>query len=74
MEKAKFIYGDRKLYNDYAITSLIGKGNNSVYEIVNKQNKEDTQCVKEIRLGDRNAESIFEKEVKLLEYLKKHPH
>ena len=74
MEKTRFVNGDRELFANYGITSFIAKGNNTVYETVHRSNKDDVQCVKEIRLVDRNAETVFEKEVKLLDFLRKHPH
>lgn len=68
----KFLNGDRELYDHFKIKQVIGTGNSIVYEVVDEE--ANVECVKEIRLDDKQTEFIFRKEVELLTKIKHNPH
>ena len=51
---------------------MIGTGNSIVYEVSDQEG--NTECAKEIRLEDKQAEFIFRKEIELLSKIKSNPH
>lgn len=68
----KFVSGDRELYERFRIRHVIGTGNSIVYEVADEE--ENLECVKEIRLDDKQAEFIFRKEIELLSKIRQNPH
>jgi hypothetical protein len=57
----KFISGERDLYERFKMRQVIGTGNSIVYEIIDEEG--NIECVKEIRLDDKQAEFIYRKEI-----------
>lgn len=51
---------------------VIGTGNSIVYEVVDEDGV--VECVKEVRLDDKQAEFIFRKEIELLSKIRTNPH
>lgn len=51
---------------------VIGTGNSIVYEVVDEEGV--VECVKELRLDDKQAEFIFRKEIELLSKIRTNPH
>jgi len=68
----KFVSGDRELYDRFKLRQVIGTGNSIVYEVVDEDGS--VECVKEIRLDDKQTEFIFRKEIELLSKIKINPH
>jgi serine/threonine protein kinase len=71
-KSVKFVSGDRELYEHFRIKHVIGTGNSIVYEVADEE--ENIECVKEIRLDDKQTEFIFRKEIELLSKIKHNPH
>jgi hypothetical protein len=62
-KQAKFMSGDRDLYERFTIKRerVIGRGNSYVYEV--EDDEGNIECVKEVRLEDNMSEYIFRKEI-----------
>lgn len=68
----KFVSGERELWERFRLKQVIGTGNSIVYEVGDDEG--NIECVKEIRLDDKQSEFIFRKEVELLSKIRCNPH
>ena len=74
-EDRVFFIGNKELYDKFTrnVSIILGRSNNFVYEVINKEDESIREALKEINFNKYPFES-FQKEIDLLEKTKNFPH
>ncbi|KAL4461987.1 hypothetical protein ABPG74_000832 [Tetrahymena malaccensis] len=74
-QSCKFYEGDESLYETYSLEKCFAKSNSYVYEARNRLNDSLTECVKQVRITERDCTyEQFINECNILEKTKLFPH